>query len=121
MSMTEPVISLTDIQVWTEEGTHILDGISWTGGEAEQWALLGPNGAGKTTLLNVATARRYPSRGTVEILNRTFGKSSMLELREQIAIVDPHQTMYDWFTVAEIVLTGKHGTIQPDPEGYSRD
>jgi iron complex transport system ATP-binding protein len=119
MSMTEPVISLTDIQVWTEEGTHILDGISWTVRAAEQWALLGPNGAGKTTLLNVATARRYPSRGRVEILGRTFGSHSMLELRNEIAIVDPHQRMYDWFTVREIVLTGASGTIQPDPFGYS--
>ncbi|HQY31297.1 MAG TPA: ATP-binding cassette domain-containing protein, partial [Thermomicrobiales bacterium] len=85
----------------------------------EHWALLGPNGAGKTTLLNVATARRYPSRGLVEVLGRSFGSSSMLELREQIAIVDPHQRMYDWFTTLEIVLTGTRGTIQPDPDGYS--
>jgi iron complex transport system ATP-binding protein len=119
--MSAPVITLTDIQVWLEEGQRILDHISWTVQAGEHWALLGPNGAGKTTLLNVATARRYPSRGTVEILGRTFGKSSMLELRNEIAIVDPHQTMYDWFTVREIVLTGASGSIQPAPEGYSAE
>jgi len=117
--MSEPVLSLTGIEVWLEEGQRILDDISWSVREGEHWALLGPNGAGKTTLLNVATARRYPSRGTVEVLGRTFGKTSMLELRNEIAIVDPHQHMYEWFTVREIVLTGASGSIQPAPEGYS--
>ena len=119
--MSEPVITLTDIQVWLEEGQQILDHISWSVKAGEHWALLGPNGAGKTTLLNVATARRYPSRGTVEVLGRSFGKTSMLELRNEIAIVDPHQHMYDWFTVREIVLTGASGSIQPAPEGYSSE
>ncbi len=117
--MTEPVIRLSNIQVWLEDRQVILDRIDWTVRAGEHWALLGPNGAGKTTLLNVATARRYPSRGTVEVLGRTFGKSSMLELRNEIAIVDPHQRMYEWFTVREIVLTGASGSIQPAPEGYT--
>ena len=117
--MTEPAIRLDGIRVWLEDGSVILNNVSWTVGPGERWALLGPNGAGKTTLLNVATARRYPSRGKVEILGRTFGKSSMLELREQIAIVDPHQRVYDWFTALEIVLTGTTGTVQPNPDGYS--
>ena len=93
--MTEPAIRLSGIQVWLEDGSTILRDISWEVRPGEHWALLGPNGAGKTTLLNVATARRYPSRCLVEVLGRSFGSSSMLELREQIAIVDPHQRMYD--------------------------
>ena len=102
----ERVLALEHVSVWLEDGSVILADISWSVRAGEHWAVLGPNGAGKTTLFTVATARRYPSRGTVEVLGRRFGESSMLELREQISIVDPHQRMYDWFTVEEIVLTG---------------
>jgi iron complex transport system ATP-binding protein len=115
----ERVLSLEHVSVWLEDGSVILADISWSVQAGEHWAVLGPNGAGKTTLFTVATARRYPSRGIVEVLGRRFGESSMLELREQISIVDPHQRMYDWFTVEEIVLTGVTGTVQPQPDRYT--
>jgi len=115
----ERVLALEHVSVWLEDGSVILSDISWSVRAGEHWAVLGPNGAGKTTLFTVATARRYPSRGTVEVLGRRFGESSMLELREQISIVDPHQRMYDWFTVEEIVLTGITGTVQPQPDRYT--
>ena len=117
--MTDRLISLENVSVWLADGTEILKGINWIVSSGEHWAVLGPNGAGKTTLFSVATARRYPSRGSVEVLGRRFGEASMLELREQISIVDPHQRMYDWFTVEEIVLTGITGTVQPLFDRYS--
>ncbi len=116
--MNEPLIVLEGVTVWLEDRKEILSDITWTVRAGEHWAVLGPNGAGKSTLFNVATARRYPSRGIVEVLGRRFGEASMLELREQISIVDPHQTMYEWFTVEEIVLTGAFGTVQPQPDRY---
>jgi iron complex transport system ATP-binding protein len=115
----ERLLALEHVSVWLEDGTVILSDISWSVRAGEHWAVLGPNGAGKTTLFTVATARRYPSRGTVEVLGRRFGEASILELREQISIVDPHQRMYDWFTVEEIVLTGVTGTVQPLPDRYT--
>jgi iron complex transport system ATP-binding protein len=115
------LLRLTDVAVWLEDGASILNGISWSIGPGEHWAVIGPNGAGKSTLLSVATARRYPSRGRVEVLGRTFGESNMLELRQLIGIVDPHLRLYDWFTAEEIVLTGIDGTVQPRPDGYSGD
>ena len=117
--MGERVLALEHVSVWLEDGSVILADISWSVRTGEHWAVLGPNGAGKTTLFTVATARRYPSRGTVEVLGRRFGESSMLELREQISIVDPQQRMYDWFTVEEIVMTGITGTVQPQPDRYT--
>ena len=117
--MTDRLISLEHVSVWLEDGKTILSDLSWTVRAGEHWAVLGPNGAGKTTLLTVATARRFPSRGIVEVLGRRFGESSMLELREEISIVDPHQRMYDWFAIEEIVLTGISGTIQPQYDRYT--
>ena len=107
--MAESLLTLEKITVWLEDGTVILSDVDWNVRAGEHWAVMGPNGAGKSTLFAVATARRYPSRGTVSILGRRFGETSMLELREQISIVDPLQQMYDWFTVKEIVLTGIWG------------
>lgn len=117
--MADRLIALEHVSVWLEDGKVILSDLSWTVRAGEHWAVLGPNGAGKTTLFTVATARRYPSRGIVEVLGRRFGETSMLELREQISIVDPHQRMYDWFTIEEIVLTGISGTVQPQYDRYS--
>lgn len=113
------LLQLSDVAVWLEDETSILSGISWTIGAGEHWAVIGPNGAGKSTLLAVATARRYPSRGRVEVLGRTFGESNMLALREMIGIVDPQLRLYDWFTAEEIVLTGIDGTVQPRAEGFT--
>jgi iron complex transport system ATP-binding protein len=121
MVLSDELIRLQNVQVWLEDGTQILRDVSWTVSEGEHWAVLGPNGAGKTTLFTVATARRYPSRGLVEVIGRRFGEADMLVLRQMISIVDPHQPMYEWFTVEEIVMTGVTGTIQPQPEIYTRD
>ncbi|MDQ2682850.1 MAG: ATP-binding cassette domain-containing protein, partial [Chloroflexota bacterium] len=117
--MGEALIRLENINVWLEDGTWILHDIAWEVRAGEHWAVLGPNGAGKSTLFTVATARRYPSRGTVEVIGRRFGEADMLVLREMIAVVDPHQAMYEWFTVREVVLTGVTGTVQPQPDAYT--
>ena len=118
-SLDTSLIALEKITVWLEDGPVILADVDWIVHAGEHWAVMGPNGAGKSTLFTVATARRYPSRGTVSILGRRFGETSMLELREQISIVDPLQQLYDWFTLEEVVLTGISGTIQPQAERYS--
>jgi iron complex transport system ATP-binding protein len=117
--VTDRLIALDHVSIWLEDGKLILSDVSWTVRAGEHWAVLGPNGAGKSTLFAVATARRYPSKGSVEVLGRRFGETSMLELREQISIVDPHQPLYDWFSIEEIVLTGITGTVQPQYDRYS--
>lgn len=119
--MVESLIRLDGVSVWLEDGTFILQDIDWQVREGEHWVVLGPNGAGKSTLFTVATARRYPSHGTVEILGRRFGEADMLALRELISLIDPSQRMYEWFTVEEVILTGVTGTVQPQPHRYTDD
>ena len=70
------------MQVWrwhAASGTRkaLLDGIGWEVGFGERWALLGPNGAGKTTLLTLTGAVEFASRGTVEILGETMGRTDV--------------------------------------------
>ena len=108
-----PVVELDQISVWTPERHLILDDVTWTIRQGEQWALLGPNGSGKTTLLAIISAWRHPSSGSVRVLGRKFGESDLISLREKVGLVDPAQRTLDWLTAEEIVLTGSTGTIRP--------
>jgi iron complex transport system ATP-binding protein len=115
----DAVIRLDAVRVWTAEGAHLLNEISWTVRTGEHWAILGPNGAGKSTLLSVVAANRFPSSGSVELLGGRLGYIEIRTLRKQIGIVDPSIRLLDWMTVEEIVLTGATGTVRLLPNMYS--
>jgi iron complex transport system ATP-binding protein len=106
------------VDVWrwhAASGTRkpILDRISWEVAYGERWALLGPNGAGKTTLLTLAGAVEFASRGRVEILGETMGRTDVARLRESIGFVDPRlgARFAPLLTVREVIRTGATGTI----------
>ena len=67
------VLEIANVDVWFADGPHVLHDVSLEVAEGEHWALLGPNGAGKSTLLALASAQRFPSRGTVRILGKLMG------------------------------------------------
>jgi iron complex transport system ATP-binding protein len=115
------VLELNDVHVWLESGTVLLEGIDWTVRAGDQWALLGPNGAGKSTLLSIIRANRFPSRGSVKVLGRTFGGSDLWPLREQIGHVDSQQKVLEWLDAEDVVLTGLTGSIQPIWNRYGPD
>ncbi len=111
-------LRLREIEVWrwhAASGTRkaLLDAVDWEVRPGERWALLGPNGAGKTTLLTLAAAADFPSRGTVEILGRTMGRTDVSRLRESIGFVDARlgSRFAPLLSVREVVRTGATGTI----------
>jgi iron complex transport system ATP-binding protein len=115
----DPALRLRDVTVWEWDDRlrrrqPILTGVDWSVGPGEQWALLGPNGAGKSTLLDVAAGMRHPSRGSVEILGETVGRTDLRTLRERIGHVDvkTEEAFSPRRTAREVVLTGATGTIQ---------
>lgn len=114
-----PVLCFEDVQVWVEDGTPILRGITWTARAGEHWALLGPNGSGKSTLLSLARAGRHPSAGAVTVLGHRLGQSNLWDLREQIGVINPTHKLLDWLTVEDVVLTGATGTVWPLPDRIS--
>jgi iron complex transport system ATP-binding protein len=77
------VLQLSDVSV-VRDGNPILDSLTWTVDSSERWVVLGPNGAGKTTLLQLAAALMHPSRGKVQVLDRTIGSTDVFELRPRI-------------------------------------
>ncbi len=111
-------LRLSEVRVWRwhqASGSRkpLLDDVSWSVGAGERWALLGPNGAGKTTLLTLAAAAGFPSRGRVEILGETMGRTDAAALRERIGFVDARDgdRFAPMLTVREVVRTGATGTI----------
>jgi iron complex transport system ATP-binding protein len=113
-----PALRLTDVQVWRwhqASGTRkaLLADVSWAVQPGDRWALLGPNGAGKTTLLTLTAAVDFPSRGTVEILGETMGRTDVARLRQSIGFVDARDSgrFAPMLTVREVIRTGATGTI----------
>jgi len=105
-----PLLELTDVFLWLPEGLQILQQIDWTVQPGDQWALLGPNGSGKSTLISIAGAMRFPSKGTADVLGKRLGSISLWELRERIGHISPSQTVHDWQSVEDVVLTGATST-----------
>ncbi len=80
-----PALELRDVSFFAD-GKAILQSISWTVGECENWAILGPNGSGKTTLLKLIGGYLWPNRGGV--IRRKGKKLSFLPgLRKSIGWV----------------------------------
>ena len=115
------IAMLQNVSIRTPEGKSILSDISWHIQAGEHWAIIGPNGAGKTTLLSILAGERHPSSGDVTLLNETFGKTDLRELRKRIARVDPSLRMLDWLHGVEAVLTGIRNTMWPHWDDWKED
>ncbi|HVV76600.1 MAG TPA: ATP-binding cassette domain-containing protein [Mycobacteriales bacterium] len=118
------VLDIAHVDVWFANGPHVLQDISLSVGEGEHWALLGPNGAGKSTLLALASAQRFPSRGTVHVLGKRMGRVDLRDLRQAIGVVDVRLRLPSELSVEEYVETGDTQTVQwlrrPDDETRTR-
>jgi iron complex transport system ATP-binding protein len=106
------VLELDGVDVWFPAGPHVLHAMTFSIEQGEHWALLGPNGAGKSTLLSLASAQRFPSRGTVAILGRALGRVDLRELRRSIGVVDVRLRLPDELSITEYVETGATATVQ---------
>ena len=115
------VLQLSDVVV-TRSGTTILDDVDWTVDSADRWVVLGPNGAGKTTLLQLAAALLHPTRGTVEILEHTLGRTDVFELRPRIGFassamakrIPADEPVLDVVLTSAYAVTGRWSELYED-------
>lgn len=112
------LLEVSHATVWVPGPTTLLDDISWSVSAGEHWALLGPNGAGKSTLLRLAAGLRHPSSGRVEILGQRLGRVDVRRLWALIGFVNPMHPTPPELPLADVVLTGATGTVQPLWERY---
>lgn len=113
-SAAGPVVRLDQVSV-VRDGRPILDSVDWEVAPGQRWVVLGPNGSGKSTLLQVAGARLWPTRGTVEILGERLGRVDMRTLRSRVALVGGSviRQLRPELTALEVVVTGRHGALEP--------
>ena len=105
------------------DGTAILDAVDWDVGPGERWAVLGPNGSGKTTLLRVAGMRLLPTRGTVEVLGESYGRSDARAVRKRVAFVSQAilRGLRPTLSTHDVVLTGRDAALETWWGRYDED
>ena len=82
-------------------GTHALEGVSFTVHAGERVAIVGPNGAGKSTLFKALVGLLHPTRGTMETNGAEFGYVTQ-------------RSAVDWsfpVTVHDVVMMGRIGKM----------
>jgi iron complex transport system ATP-binding protein len=83
--------------------------------------VIGPNGSGKTTLLQIAGARMHPSSGSVEILGERLGRADWRAVKARVGFVSGSvvRSLRPALSAGDVVLTGKHGALEPWWHPYS--
>lgn len=109
-----PAVRLRRVGV-VRDGVCILDEIDWDVFPGERWVVLGPNGSGKTTLLRVAGMRLLPTRGTVQVLGETYGRTDARALRRRVPFVSGAvvRSLRPTITAHDIVLSGRFADLEP--------
>lgn len=113
------VLLLDDVSL--HRGTvQILNHVSWQVDEGQHWVVLGPNGAGKTTVARIASARLFPSSGTVDVLGERMGRIDLAELHPRIGLCSSAlaQSVLGSETVLSVVLSASYGRIGVWREEY---
>lgn len=107
------VLDLKNVSL-KRDGAWILRDINWQVNKHEHWVLFGLNGAGKTALLNVLNAYLYPTKGSITVLGKEFGKAPLAEsLRKKIGLVSSslQEKFHRNDNAFEIVLSGAFASI----------
>ncbi|MBW3619029.1 MAG: heme ABC exporter ATP-binding protein CcmA [Actinobacteria bacterium] len=81
--------------------TRVLAGLDVTVAAGEVVGVTGPNGSGKSTLLRVLATLRRPSRGSLDILGRSWPDVSSPDVRRQIVLVGHDPGLHPDLTLAE--------------------
>ena len=117
-----PAIALTGVTV-RRDGVPVLSEVDWRVETAERWVILGPNGSGKTTLLQVASARLWPTAGTVEVLGARLGQVDVRTLRPRVALVSGAVTrqLRSDLLARDVVVSGRHAALETWWNRYTDD
>lgn len=92
---------------------YLLNNISWTIHEGDQWVVFGRNGCGKTTLLSIIAGYKSFSQGTLKVFGEEYSAENILEIRKRIGWIS--SSFFDKYyaneTVLNIVLSGLFGGL----------
>jgi iron complex transport system ATP-binding protein len=110
---SRPALRLTGVTV-ERDGRALVDAVDWQVRDGERWVLLGPNGSGKTTLLRIASLYLHPTRGVVEVLGETLGRTDVRVLRERVAVVSASfaDLLRPGITAHDVVVTARYAALE---------
>lgn len=105
------IVTMKDVS-WVRNKKHILKNISWEIKHSEHWAVLGLNGSGKTSLLHMLNGYLWPTKGTINVLGKQFGRTDLRELRKSIGWVSSalQERVAPMQLAEQIVMSGKFAT-----------
>lgn len=96
------------------EGRNILQDVNLDMKAGENWVILGKNGSGKSTILEMINGYLFPTSGTVQVLQHTYGQVDVREMRRSIGYIS--QSMMEKLAlrdpVWEVVATGEYGFLR---------
>ncbi|HVO57738.1 MAG TPA: ATP-binding cassette domain-containing protein [Dongiaceae bacterium] len=101
----DATISFRDVHIGFGEG-DIVNGLSFEVMPRETLVLLGETGTGKTLSLKMAAGLLRPTRGQVDVLDRTVSRmreKDLLDFRREIGFVFQEGALFDSMTVEENV------------------
>ncbi|WP_174615505.1 ABC transporter ATP-binding protein [Virgibacillus ihumii] len=108
------LIEMNDVSL-IQNQKSIIQHMNWKVEDGQHWAILGLNGAGKTTLLNLVCGYLFPTKGSMNVLGKQFGKYPLNDLRKEIGWVSTSllekMKYHEDSTGLQIVLSGKFATI----------
>lgn len=111
MSSVEPVLRVDQLTI--ERNGYILKDICWQVMPGENWVILGANGSGKTVLLKSLTGYFPPTRGSISVLGKTYGKFDWNKVRLRIGMVSSsiQQRIGQGERAIEVVVSGKYAQV----------
>lgn len=106
-------VELRNVSFAYADGTEALKNVSVTAKAGERIALVGPSGGGKSTILNLVPRLFDASAGEVLIDGHNVQSLTLSSLRQHIALVSQHVTLFS-DTVAENIALGRAGSPRDD-------
>jgi len=104
--MTNPLISVRDVQKRYPNGTLGLDGVSTTVGRGEVVCVIGPSGSGKSTLLRTLNALEVITGGEIHVDGIPIHDPStdLNDLRTRVGMVFQQFNLFPHLTVLQNVM-----------------
>lgn len=106
-------IELRDVAFAYADGTQALRGVSIKAAPGERIALVGPSGGGKSTILNLVPRLFDTTSGAVFIDGHNVRDVTLASLRQNIALVSQHVTLFSE-SVADNIALGRAAATRDD-------